>query len=646
MRSKRRTQATNAQTGSRPAFLKTRLSKRNASERHIRAASRTEAREIYEYSKNSPSGSAKCQSKGKRSPSVESSPPEMFQMKRKLADGPSDCGSNDSKEKKISPAKRLKEKAAPSGNGSEPQLKGGQAQKRRRSSAEENLSFAESPVIAKSLRSRERASVASESTTPRKGAENSGSSSKSSKSGTKENDSRNKDSSGPKSMKKGTKKRASCGGSPPDAKERVKMRKKDSGNAEKKEGKNTVEIKTEETSKTAADNSMSEDGRNVGRRLRRSSIRNEVKLKEEIKRNLAEDEGDKTNNNRETNAIEEANRDVAEVRIKENRSNEVENGVDKSGKLIEKNARKAGGDIEENRDEGVSVNTENTSEESAKDTVEMVKEGAFEDGEGIAGKEPRESNKTDGDSVCEKSKCSGDKICADLRKETEGVSCVHQVEEKYRTEKTLESEARMNFVYSSAEKMSVEGGESNSSRSHEKCKAAEGRENKLISAEMEDLASPVRHDSVTENVKTEKGHGDRGKDSSSKFAENKPELNQPGTHGPKSTSCERVVVPPAQNHGKSAPVAGKCRDTSPECKQEDKDDSDKLGSDAGTSSISQRSAAVVQSTSQSSVVTKCSQLPAQPTASTSSQKRPPILETPTPAEVSASLLITEYVWHT
>lgn len=657
MRSKKRSQTTNAQTGNRPAFLRTRLSKRNASERHIRAASRTEAREIHQHSKNSPSGLAKCQAK--RSQSDESTPPEMFQMKRKLTDEPSDCRSNDSKQKKKSPTKRPEENAAPSGNSREPQQKGGQAQKRRKSFAVENLSFAESPVITKSLRSCERGSAASESITLRIKAENSGSSSgvspKSSKSGTEENDTQNKDSPGSKSAKKGTRKRASSSGSPSDAKESVKIRKKDSGNAEikhetatlentarksKKEGKNTVEIKTEETSTTAA-NPGNEAGKNVGRILRKSSNKNEVKLKEKIQINSVEGVMGETNNNRDTNAIEEANRDVAEVRIKENRSIEVEKGVDNLGKLIKKNTKKAGKDIVENRDEGVSINTKNTIQESTKDTVETVKEGAYKDGEGLAEKEPRESNKTDEDSVSEKSKCMGDKTYADLQNNSEGVSYVHQVE-KNRAEKTLESEARMNLVYSSAEKVSVGGGISNSSGSCAKSEAAEGREKTPLYGEMEDPASPARQDSTTENKKAEKGDqtvlggpSDRRKDSSTKV----PEKNQPGTHGPKSTSCEKLGVPPVQNHAKSTPVAGKCKVATPKCTQEDKDDSsDKADSDVGTSGISERSVAAVQSTSQSSLVTKCSQLPGQPSASTSSQKQPTLPETPpTPAEVSVSL---------
>ncbi|ROT72705.1 hypothetical protein C7M84_008885 [Penaeus vannamei] len=231
MRSKKISQTRNAQAGNRPAFLKTRLSKRNASERHMRAASRREAREIQEHSKNSPSGSAKCQGQGKRRQSVESTPPEMKQMKRKLTDDSFDCGNSDGKQKKNSPTKRPEEKATPSGNSSEPQPKGGQAQKRRKiSSAEENLSSVETPVIAKNLRSRIRGNAAIEGSTPGKEAENSGSSlgglPNSSKSGTKENDSQNKNSPGPKSTKKG-KKRASNGGSPSDAKESVKMRKRD-----------------------------------------------------------------------------------------------------------------------------------------------------------------------------------------------------------------------------------------------------------------------------------------------------------------------------------------------------------------------------------------------------------------------------------
>lgn len=306
MRSKKISQTRNAQAGNRPAFLKTRLSKRNASERHMRAASRREAREIQEHSKNSPSGSAKCQGQGKRRQSVESTPPEMKQMKRKLTDDSFDCGNSDGKQKKNSPTKRPEEKATPSGNSSEPQPKGGQAQKRRKiSSAEENLSSVETPVIAKNLRSRIRGNAAIEGSTPGKEAENSGSSlgglPNSSKSGTKENDSQNKNSPGPKSMKKG-KKRASNGGSPSDAKESVKMRKRESGNAETKhetatlevnqntaknttkEDKNVVEIKIEETSKSSADIPVNRIGENIGRRLRKSSIRNEVKLKEEEKK--------------------------------------------------------------------------------------------------------------------------------------------------------------------------------------------------------------------------------------------------------------------------------------------------------------------------------------------------------------------------
>ncbi|XP_042876888.1 uncharacterized protein LOC122256340 [Penaeus japonicus] len=648
MGSKKRSKVRKAQTVNKPVLLKTRLSKRNASERYMRAASRTEARERYEHLKNSPSVSTKCQGRAKRSLSVESTSPEMHQTKRKRTEEASGCKGDDGKQEKCSLTKKPQVEPCPSGTSSEQQPKDGL--KRKISPPEEKLlPHAESESKAKSLRTREsRESTLGEGTMARKGSEASGSSlhglPKSNKSNPGENGPQNNSSPGPKNKRRGKKTKVSHRDSLLDEQDSVKMRDSEE-NAEKivetvalEENQNEVKDTVKETDKSAedfttkvasqstAEDTVTQAEKNIKKKSQKSPNKVQVKLKKETNREKTK-EMDVTNNNGENSAGKEANKNTEEVTITKKRGNKVGNAMDERNRITEKNAIKEA-------DKG-----------SERDAVVIAKEDASKTCKENAVKESREYKKTDEVIVCETSKFSGDETGHDIPDQTQCVSNTFQAEEQSVTKESQENETHI-------VRMPLEGSESNFDDSISKGNRKEPEECQHFPIDKEDSSSVAREVCMAGNKNAENGdqdvlvvEGSNRKDTITEISVKKSESNQPCAHNPKSNSNEDMGVPPectVQNKDESTSVTEKQEEVTVQSTQEHKGVSaNKEDKDTGTSSISEKSAAATQSTSESinvAKVNKCLPMPGQPGASVPNRKKLPLLETPpVPAEEKFTL---------